>query len=157
MATVCRRRMLRLAQGDGDKETMDREGTKIRLKRVYDPADAGDGLRVLVDRLWPRGISKDKARIDLWLRDLAPSDALRKRIHADSGGWDDFIADYSQELESEPARTAVATLREHMAKGTVALLYAARNEDRNNATALRDWIERTTGKRDDTLLRPILG
>ena len=108
----------------------------LRLKRVYDAPSAEDGLRVLVDRLWPRGIAKDKARIDLWLKDISPSDALRRRLHADPSGWDAFVADYAAELSRPPASTAAATLREHLAKGTVTLLYAARDESRNNAVAL---------------------
>jgi uncharacterized protein YeaO (DUF488 family) len=113
-------------------------GPKVR--RVYEAASDADGLRVLVDRLWPRGLTKEKARIDLWLKDIAPSDALRRRLHADPAQWDAFLADYHRELEAEPARSAVAELRERAARGPVTLLFSARNEDRNNATALRDWL-----------------
>lgn len=115
----------------------------IRVKRVYEPPGDEDGLRVLVDRLWPRGLSKDKARIDLWLKDLAPSDALRRRVHADPSEWEAFVADYHRELGAEPARSAVAELRVRLAREPVTLLYAARDEDRNNATVLRDWLEAT--------------
>jgi uncharacterized protein YeaO (DUF488 family) len=114
---------------------------RLRIKRVYEPAAADDGLRVLVDRLWPRGISKDKARVDLWLRDVAPSDALRRRFH-DDAHWRAFVAAYARELTEEPAKSAVATLRERLRGGPVTLLYAARNEHHNNAVALRDWLER---------------
>ena len=114
---------------------------QIRIKRVYEPAEAGDGLRVLVDRLWPRGLTKEKAKVDLWLRDLSPSDALRKRLHADPSGWDEFVAGYARELDADPARAAVATLRDKIAEGPVTLLFSAKSEDRNNATALRDWLE----------------
>jgi uncharacterized protein YeaO (DUF488 family) len=121
---------------------MPRGRSNIRVKRVYDPPEPGDGLRILVDRLWPRGLTKEKARVDLWLRNLSPSDALRKRLHADPSGWDQFVADYARELEADPAQVVVTTLRERIADGPVTLLFSAKNEERNNATALRDWLER---------------
>lgn len=117
----------------------------LRVKRVYEPSSDDDGLRILVDRLWPRGIAKDKARIDLWLKDIAPSNALRKRVHADPATWDSFVADYARELTQPAAAAAVATLRAHLAKGAVTLLYAARNEEHNNATALKAWLEHAGG------------
>ena len=115
---------------------------QFRVKRIYEPAEPGDGLRVLVDRLWPRGISKDKARIDLWLKDISPSDALRRRVHADPSAWDGFVIDYAHELEREPAHSAVAELRKHLREGPVTLLYAARDETHNNAIALKGLMER---------------
>jgi len=115
---------------------------QFRIKRAYAPAEDGDGLRVLVDRLGPRGISKAKARIDLWLKDVAPSDALRRRVHAGKSTWDDFVAAYGRELDEEPARSAAATLRTHLRDGPVTLLFAARDEERNNAVALKHWLER---------------
>ena len=87
---------------------------RFRIKRVYAPATADDGLRVLVDRLWPRGIAKEKARIDLWLKDIAPSEALRRRFHGDPSKWREFVAAYDGELRRDPASTAVASLREHL-------------------------------------------
>jgi uncharacterized protein YeaO (DUF488 family) len=114
---------------------------QFRVKRVYAAAEPGDGLRVLVDRLWPRGISKEKAAIDLWLKDVSPSDALRRRVHAD-GDWDAFVLDYAHELAGEPARSAADELRKHLRKGPVTLLYAARNEEHNNAIALKRLLER---------------
>src|SRR3979409_1936102 len=78
----------------------------LALKRVYEPPAAGDGTRILVDRLWPRGIARDKARIDLWLKDIAPSDALRKRFHGKPDDWDAFCAAYFAELENPPAEAA---------------------------------------------------
>jgi len=71
---------------------------RFLIKRVYAPAEESDGLRVLVDRLWPRGIAKEKARIDLWLKDLAPSDALRRRVHGDPKQWENFVIEYRHEL-----------------------------------------------------------
>jgi uncharacterized protein YeaO (DUF488 family) len=115
----------------------------VRIKRVYEPATDDDGFRVLVDRLWPRGLTKEKARLDLWLKDIAPSNALRHLVHDDPSQWDKFVAAYGRELASEPAKSAAATLREKLRRGPVTLLYAARNESHNNAVALKDWLERT--------------
>jgi uncharacterized protein YeaO (DUF488 family) len=114
----------------------------LRVKRVYDAPAAEDGLRVLVDRLWPRGISKDKAGIDLWLKDIAPSDALRHRLHEDPSSWPAFVTGYAAELTRLPADDAVAQLRQHAARGAVTLLYAARDEAHNNAVALKAWLEK---------------
>ena len=116
--------------------------TKPPLKRVYDPPASGDGTRILVDRLWPRGIAKDKAAIDLWLKEIAPSDALRKRFHGHLEDWDAFCAAYAAELEAPAAQAAVAELRERLRKGPVTLLYASRDEAHNNAVALKAWLER---------------
>jgi uncharacterized protein YeaO (DUF488 family) len=115
-------------------------GRAIRIKRVYEPAAASDGLRVLVDRLWPRGVSREKGRIDLWLKDVAPSDALRRTFHGHPDKWDEFVAAYRAELAQEPAKSAAASLRGKSAKGTVTLLFAARDEARNNAAALRHLL-----------------
>jgi uncharacterized protein YeaO (DUF488 family) len=112
----------------------------VRIKRIYEAPAADDGTRVLVDRLWPRGITKEKAALDLWLKDVSPSDALRKRVHGDPDGWRVFLVDYAAELAREPAASAAQQLRELAAKGTVTLLYAARDETQNNAVALRDWL-----------------
>jgi uncharacterized protein YeaO (DUF488 family) len=115
---------------------------RFRIKRVYEPASRDDGLRVLVDRLWPRGLSKQKAHVDLWLRDLSPSDALRRMVHADPTQWDDFVKAYGRELKQEPARTALADLRKLPRSRPVTLLYAARDEAHNNAVALKRWLGR---------------
>jgi uncharacterized protein YeaO (DUF488 family) len=114
----------------------------LRIKRVYQPAAEDDGLRVLVDRLWPRGIAKEKAHIDLWLKDIAPSDALRRKFHGHPGKWAEFVAAYGRELGQEPAQSAAADLRKRIRNQAVTLLYAARDEAHNNAVALRDWLER---------------
>lgn len=114
----------------------------FRIKRVYEPAADDDGLRVLVDRLWPRGIAKDKARIDQWLKDVAPSNALRRRFHGNPTMWDEFIAAYGRELAQEPALGAAATLRALGRKQRVTLLYAARDQNHNNAAALKKLLER---------------
>jgi uncharacterized protein YeaO (DUF488 family) len=116
--------------------------TTLRVKRVYAPAEPADGTRILVDRLWPRGIAKEKAHIDLWLKEAAPSDALRKRFHAKPAEWDAFRAAYAEELKGEEAQAAVGELRRHLRDGPVTLLYAARDEERNNAVALKAWLNR---------------
>jgi uncharacterized protein YeaO (DUF488 family) len=112
----------------------------LKLKRIYEAPAASDGARILVDRLWPRGVAKDKARIDLWLKDIAPSHELRKRFHGKPQDWDAFCAAYAAELEGAPAQTAVNELLGR--RGTVTLLFAARDKQRNNALALKTWLER---------------
>jgi uncharacterized protein YeaO (DUF488 family) len=114
----------------------------LKAKRIYEAASASDGMRVLVDRLWPRGIAKEKAKIDLWLKAVAPSDALRKRFHAKPEKWADFLEAYATELASEAAAAAAKELRRHSRKGTVTLLYAARDEEHNNAVALKALLTR---------------
>jgi uncharacterized protein YeaO (DUF488 family) len=116
-----------------------KKASRYRLKRVYAPPVAADGLRVLVDRLWPRGVAKAEAKIDLWLRDLAPSDALRREFHAQPEKWAAFEKAYFKELTAEPALAALATLQAAKAK-TVTLLYAAKDETKNNAVALLNWL-----------------
>jgi len=114
----------------------------LGVKRVYDPAAPGDGLRVLVDRLWPRGLSKDKARVDLWLKAIAPSDALRHRVHDGKISWSAFAAAYGRELAEEPAKSAAAELRELLRRQRVTLLYGSHDQINNNAIALKRWLER---------------
>ncbi|MGD0433521.1 MAG: DUF488 family protein [Acetobacteraceae bacterium] len=122
--------------------------TRFAIKRIYEAPDARDGTRILVDRLWPRGISRDKARIDLWLKDIAPSDALRKRFHGHPDEWDAFRAAYYVELNSAAAREATAIVIERLKAGLVTLLYAARDEHSNNAVALRMWMDRQSDEGD---------
>ena len=120
---------------------------KLRIKRVYQPPDTEDGLRVLVDRLWPRGLSRERAQIDLWLKELAPSDALRRRYHSDPGSWEDFKTAYYTELERPPAQAAVRDLLDRLTQDPVTLLFAARDETRNNAVALKEWLDGRAGDR----------
>jgi uncharacterized protein YeaO (DUF488 family) len=122
---------------------MKRGSPALRVRRVYEAPDAGDGTRVLVDRLWPRGINKERAQIDAWLKDLAPSHELRRRFHGHPEAWDEFVATYADELCAPAAAAAVHGLRELAATGHVTLLYAARDETHNNAVALKLWLERT--------------
>ena len=114
----------------------------VTIKRVYEPATDDDGFRVLVDRLWPRGLTKDKARVDLWLKDIAPSNALRHLVHDDPSQWDEFVAAYRRELAQEPAKSAAVTLRDLIRSRKVTLIYGARNETHNNAVALKAWLDR---------------
>lgn len=111
----------------------------IRLKRIYDPPSPDDGFRVLVDRLWPRGIKKEDAALDLWARELAPSDALRKWFHHEVSNWDEFERRYRAELARQP--DAVATLRERCAERTATLLFGAKDETHNQAVVLKDVLE----------------
>ena len=123
-----------------------RKMTRLAIKRVYDPPGADDGTRILVDRLWPRGIAKEKASIDLWLRDIAPSHDLRKKFHGHPDSWDEFCADYFVELEGNAARSAAEELFAKLRRGPVTLLYAARDVAKNNAAALKLWLERRKNK-----------
>jgi uncharacterized protein YeaO (DUF488 family) len=113
------------------------------LKRVYDPAEESDGTRVLVDRLWPRGLSKDKAAIDHWAKDVAPSDELRRWFAHAPERWEEFQTRYRDELESPEAQEGIAALRAMARKGRVTLLYAAKNEAMNNAVVLRDYLHKS--------------
>ena len=121
--------------------------TAFNVKRVYEPPAADDGTRVLVDRLWPRGIARDKARIDLWLKEIAPSDALRKRFHGKTENWEAFRIAYFAELEGAAEQAAARTVLELARNGPVTLLYAARDQQHNNAVALSAWLERHRKRR----------
>jgi uncharacterized protein YeaO (DUF488 family) len=109
----------------------------VRIKRIYEPADAGDGQRVLVDRLWPRGVSKAKAALDLWLKEIAPSEALRHWFGHDPALWPEFRQRYAAELDANPATAQLCALLE---KGPVTLLYAVHDEAHSNALALADYL-----------------
>lgn len=110
----------------------------IRTKRVYAPAEDTDGKRVLVDRIWPRGVSKDTARLDAWMKDVAPSAELRRWFHASRDRWDAFKTRYAAELDARGE--AMATLAE-MARGdTVTLLFSSTDEERNNAVVLKQYL-----------------
>lgn len=113
----------------------------VAVKRVYESPDAKDGVRVLVDRLWPRGLSKKSAAIESWLRDLAPSNDLRKWFHAQPERWQEFRKRYLKELAGPKAQAALNKLYDVERNGTLTLLYASRNEEHNNATVLRDLLE----------------
>ncbi|MGA3196231.1 MAG: DUF488 family protein [Terriglobales bacterium] len=114
----------------------------VLLKRVYEPAAAADGVRVLVDRLWPRGLTKEKAAVKFWLRDLAPSNELRQWFHANPDSWTLFRKRYLKELAAPAATAAVEKLHDLAeAKRNLTLLYASRNETKNNATVLKELLD----------------
>ena len=112
--------------------------SRIQLKRVYDKASHEDGMRILVERLWPRGVTKARAKIDLWDRDIAPSAELRKWYGHDPVKWEEFKERYWDELRHN--QPVVESLRAFMKKGDVTFVYAAHDENRNGALALRDYL-----------------
>jgi uncharacterized protein YeaO (DUF488 family) len=114
----------------------------VAIKRVYQPASRSDGVRVLVDRLWPRGLAKVGAAIDEWLRDLAPSDELRRWYHARPDHWANFRRKYLQELSEPEAEKALRQLY-HLAhqRKRLTLLFASKNETHNNAAVLKELLD----------------
>lgn len=113
---------------------------KIRLKRVYEPRSNADGVRILVERLWPRGMTKETAGVDIWMREVSPSPPLRKWYGHDPEKWPEFQRRYQTELAANGE--AIRALCEHCAKGAT-FLYAAKDEVRNSAAVLKVYIERT--------------
>jgi uncharacterized protein YeaO (DUF488 family) len=111
----------------------------VGLKRAYEGPAPGDGMRVLVDRLWPRGLSKEQLAVDFWLKDAAPSDALRRWYGHEPGRWESFVAKYRAELAR---RTDLLRLMDELRRrGRITLLYGARDAARNNAVVLREVLE----------------
>ena len=111
----------------------------IKLKRVYEPPSSKDGIRVLVERLWPRGLTKQRAAVDLWLKDVAPSPELRKWFGHDPTRWKRFQERYRDELREQ--REAVRLLKQKAKERTVTLVYAARDEEHNGALVLKRWLQ----------------
>ncbi|SPP66419.1 DUF488 domain-containing protein [Nitrospira lenta] len=123
--------------------------TLVRIKRIYAPVAEGDGYRILVDRLWPRGVSKVAARIDLWMRDIAPSTALRQWFNHDPAKWEEFCERYRTELREQ--QPLLDTVRQQAKEGPVTLVYSARDERFNQAVVLQLVLKQsTTGKRRAT-------
>ncbi len=117
----------------------------IKLKRVYDPVDSGDGVRFLVERLWPRGIKKTALHLEAWLKDAAPSSTLRRWFAHDPRKWRQFRQRYFRELSSNPA--VAQPIIKAARRGPVTLLYSVHDSDHNNAVALKDYVEsRMRGK-----------
>lgn len=112
----------------------------IKLKRAYKPASKKDGLRILVERLWPRGVTKAKGRIALWCRDLAPTTELRKWFHAHRDKWEEFKKRYFSELGHQ--ETAVRMLKFISEREPVTFIYAAENEEQNSAVALLEFLNK---------------
>ncbi len=116
----------------------------IKTKRIYDPASPEDGRRILIDRLWPRGIKKEEAKIDEWLRDIAPSTELRKWFSHDPEKWQEFRRRYKRELESKSE--LVQSLKATAKKGTVTLVFAAKDTEHVNAAVLKEVLESSSAK-----------
>ena len=113
---------------------------ELRIKRVYENPKQDDGKRILVDRLWPRGLTKEKASIDLWLKDIAPTTELRKWFGHDPKKWKKFQERYHQELNNN--KEQVSILYEQLKKGVVTLVYGAKDEEHNEALVLKEWLNR---------------
>ncbi|HTB72711.1 MAG TPA: DUF488 domain-containing protein [Polyangiaceae bacterium] len=118
----------------------------VRIKRAYEPARPADGHRVLVDRLWPRGVSKERAHLDEWLKDIAPSDALRKWFGHDPRRWEQFRERYLRELRAPRAHELLEGLVARARAGTVTLVYAAHDELHNDAVVLAEELARRMGR-----------
>jgi len=118
---------------------------KMKLKRAYETPDASDGIRILVDRVWPRGVTKEKLQIDHWLREVAPSSELRKWFAHDPAKWDEFRRRYEEELaqNSEP----LGQIMEQLKHGPVTLVYGAKDEKHNQAVVLKDYLTRRQSRR----------
>ncbi len=111
----------------------------IKLKRVYETPSKDDGERILVERLWPRGLSKEQAKVDLWLKEIAPSAELRKWFGHDPDKWDEFRRRYEKELKGK--RDLIELLRRKSKEGTITFVYAARDEERNSALVLMRFLQ----------------
>jgi uncharacterized protein YeaO (DUF488 family) len=114
--------------------------SEIRTRRVYDPPAREDGARLLVDRLWPRGLKKDRLQLTSWLKEVAPGDSLRQWFNHEPERWKEFQRRYAAELEKRPR--AWQPILEAARTGRVTLLFAAKDEQHNNAVALKDFLER---------------
>jgi len=118
---------------------MNSKKTAIQIKRVYEEAEKADGRRILVDRLWARGLSKEKAKVDVWIKEIAPSNDLRRWYGHDPDKWAEFKRRYAAELDAKP--DIVGEIIEEVPAGVVTFLYSSKEEQLNNAVALREYIE----------------
>ena len=116
----------------------------IRTKRIYEEPARSDGRRILIDRLWPRGLSKDNARVDFWARSVAPSNQLRRWYRPDPAKWNEFRRRYFAELDANPA--GLAELRARLGRGTLTLLFGSKERRLNNATALCEYLESASSR-----------
>ena len=112
----------------------------VQVKRVYEPAEPGDGFRVLVDRLWPRGLSKEVAKVDLWAKELAPSTELRRWFHSDAGSWGEFKKRYRRELSAN--REVAIDLRKQLGRKKTTFLFAVKDSEHNHAVLLKAFLEK---------------
>ena len=110
----------------------------LKIKRVYEKPSTGDGFRILVDRLWPRGLTKEKASVNLWMKDLAPSTELRKWFGHDPNKWEEFQNRYLLELDQN--KEQIILLNEHLKSGTVTLVYGTKDQEHNEAVVLKDLL-----------------
>jgi uncharacterized protein YeaO (DUF488 family) len=111
----------------------------IQTRRIYESESASDGRRILIDRLWPRGVAKEKARIDFWAKSVAPSTELRKWYKHDPKKWDEFRRRYFAELDANPE--GLAELRSELGSGVVTLVFSSKEEELNNSSAMREYLE----------------
>ncbi|MER7494682.1 hypothetical protein OQI_16575 [Streptomyces pharetrae CZA14] len=114
----------------------------VRVRRIHEPPDPDDGLRVLVDRLWPRGLAKDAARVDEWPKDLTPSTGLRRWYHAGEGSYEEFARRYEAELAAPEAKEPLERARAWVREGPVTLLTAVKSPERSHAAVLARLLER---------------
>ena len=124
------------------RDSLASSASSIRIKRAYEPPTRADGYRVLVDRLWPRGVSKEHLALGAWEKDLAPSDALRRWFAHDPKRWDEFVTRYREELRAPEASALLDDLGRRARAETVTLVYGARDPEHNNAVVLRDELVR---------------
>ena len=117
----------------------------VRIKRVHDKRGGADGVRILVDRLWPRGVTKGEVRIDEWRKDLAPTKALRQWFDHDPSKWEEFQLRYRKEMEVAGKMDELRILGDRAGRGTITLVYAARDEERNNAVVIKKLIDMLSG------------
>ncbi|MGH7010783.1 MAG: DUF488 domain-containing protein [Caulobacteraceae bacterium] len=131
----------RTARAEGSSVPPDR----IRIKRIYEPPSQEDGQRILVDRLWPRGVGRQRAKLDQWLREIAPSEGLRHWFHHEAPRWEMFVDRYRSELAANPE--AVARLAQIIDRGPTTLLYGAKDEERNQALVLAQFMRERFAER----------
>lgn len=111
----------------------------IQVKRVYEPVESSDGFRILVDRLWPRGVSKEKVKVDLWMKDIAPSNELRVWFHHDPERWPEFKKRYKEELQNNPALSELKKLITQ--EKTTTFVFSAKDTEHNNAVVLKNILQ----------------
>ncbi len=129
------------SQAAHSRKTHNTRGLKIQIKRIYDSPSEEDGTRVLIDRLWPRGISKDIAQLDLWMKEVAPSTALRQWFNHEASRWKEFTNRYSTELDQQP--DGVNKIRTLARNASLTLLFSSKEQKLNNAVALKEYLERS--------------
>lgn len=111
----------------------------IRLKRVYEEPSESDGTRILIDRLWPRGLTKEKAKVDVWLKEIAPTTELRKWFNHEPSKWPEFKKRYKTEISNNPE--AISALKKHLASGKATILYGAKDEEHNDAVVIKQFFD----------------